>query len=145
MTELYGWHFSDLVEKGDFEAARAIAATHVSVAQAARQPFMLAVGLSSETLLAMHEGRFADAEALAQETLKVGRRFSRANAAGAYGMQMFSIRREQGRLAEVLPVLRQFVATQAEIGRLAAGPGGALHGARPARTGAGGVRAAGRR
>jgi len=114
MTELYGWHFSDLVEKGDFEAARTVAAAHVSVAQAERQPFMLAVGLSSETLLAMHEGRFADAEALAQETLKVGRRFSRANAAGAYGMQMFSIRREQGRLAEVLPVLRHFVASQAE-------------------------------
>jgi len=114
MTELYGWHFSDLVEKGDFEAARTVAAAHVSVAQAERQPFMLAVGLSSETLLAMHEGRFADAEALAQETLKVGRRFSRANAAGAYGMQMFSIRREQGRLAEVLPVLRHFVSTQPE-------------------------------
>jgi DNA-binding CsgD family transcriptional regulator len=114
LTELYGWHFSDLVEKGDFEAARAMAATYVRVARAARQPFFLAVGLSSQTLLAIHEGRFAAAEALAEETLKVGRRFSPANAAGAYGMQMFSIRREQGRLAEVLPVLRQFVATQAE-------------------------------
>ena len=29
-------------------------------------------------------------------------------------MQMFSIRREQGRLAEVLPILRHFVATQAD-------------------------------
>jgi tetratricopeptide (TPR) repeat protein len=37
---------------------------------------------------------------------------SRGMGAGAYGMQMFSIRREQGRLAEVLPVLRHFVATQ---------------------------------
>jgi ATP/maltotriose-dependent transcriptional regulator MalT len=114
MTELYGWHFADLVEKGDLEAARTVAAAQVNVAQAAHQPFMLAVGLSSQTLLAIHEGRFGEAEALAQETLKVGRRFSPENAAGAYGMQMFSIRREQGRLAEVLPVLRQFVAGQAE-------------------------------
>ena len=111
---LCGWHFSDLVELGDFQTARAVAADHVRIAQAARQPFIQAVGLSSQTLLAIHEGRFADAEALAQETLKVGRRFSPANAAGAYGMQMFSIRREQGRLAEVLPVLRHVVATQAE-------------------------------
>jgi len=80
----------------------------------ARQPFFQAAALSSQTLLAIHAGRFAEAEALARETLKVGRRFSSANAAGAYGMQMFSIRREQGRLAEVLPVLRQFVAGQAE-------------------------------
>jgi len=114
ITGLYGWHFSDLVEKGDLEAARSVAADHVRIAQTARQPFFQAVGLSSQTLLAIHEGRFADAEALAQETLKVGRRFSPANAAGAYGMQMFSIRREQGRLAEVLPVLRHFIATQAE-------------------------------
>jgi DNA-binding CsgD family transcriptional regulator len=65
-------------------------------------------------LLAIHEGRFAEAEALARETLTVGRRFSLTNAAGAYGMQMFSIRREQGRLAEVLPMLRHIVATQAD-------------------------------
>ena len=114
ITELYGWHFADLVEKGDFEAARAVADAHLRVAQVARQPFFQAAALSSETLLAIHEGRFADAETLAQETLKVGSRFSPANAAGAYGMQMFSIRREQGRLAEVLPVLPHFVETQAE-------------------------------
>jgi len=114
ITELYGWHFADLVEKGDFDSARVVAEAHVRVAQVARQPFFKAAALSSETLLAIHEGRFAEAEALARETLKVGRRFSPANAAGVYGMQMFSIRREQGRLAEVLPLLRQFVATQAE-------------------------------
>jgi predicted ATPase/DNA-binding CsgD family transcriptional regulator len=114
MTELYGWHFADLMEKGEIEAARTVAAAQVNVARVAHQPFMLAVGLSSQTLLAIHEGRFGEAEALAQETLKAGRRFSPENAAGAYGMQMFSIRREQGRLAEVLPVLRQFVAGQTE-------------------------------
>ena len=114
ITELYGWHFADLVENGDFDAASVVADAHVRVAQVARQPFFQAAALSSQTLLAIHAGRFAEAEALARETLKVGRRFSSANAAGAYGMQMFSIRREQGRLAEVLPVLRQFVAGQAE-------------------------------
>jgi len=114
VTELYGWHFADLVEKGDFAAARVVADAHLRVAQVARQPFFQGAALSSQTLLAIHEGRFVEAEALAQETLKVGRRFSPANAAGVYGMQMFSIRREQGRLAEVLPVLPHLVATQAE-------------------------------
>jgi len=114
VTELYGWHFADLVEKGDLDAARRVADAHLRVAQVSRQPFFQAAALSSRTLLAIHEGRFADAEALARETLKVGSQFSPANAAGAYGMQMFSIRREQGRLAEVLPVLRHFVATHAD-------------------------------
>jgi DNA-binding CsgD family transcriptional regulator len=114
VTELYGWHFADLVEKGDFVAARVVADAHLRGAQVARQPFFQGAALSSKTLLAIHEGRFAEAEALAQETLKAGRRFSPANAAGVYGMQMFSIRREQGRLAEVLPVLPHLVATQAE-------------------------------
>lgn len=113
VAELYGWYFGDLMEKGDLETAKTVVANHVQVAEAMRQPFLLAVALSSKTLLAIHEGRFPEAEALAQDTLKVGRRFSPANAAGAYGMQMFSIRREQGRLGEVLPVLRHFVATQA--------------------------------
>ena len=114
VTELYGWHFADLVEKGDFAAARVVADAHLRVARVARQPFFQGAALSSQTLLAIHEGRFVEAEALAQETLKVGRRFSPANADGVYGMQMFSIRREQGRLAEVLPVVPHLVATQAE-------------------------------
>jgi len=115
VTELYGWHCADLVEKGDLDAARRVADAHVRVAQVSRQPFFQAAALSSQTLLAIHEGRFADAEALARETLKVGSQFSPANAAGAYGMQMFSIRREQGRLGEVAPVLRHFVATQPDL------------------------------
>ena len=106
---LTGWYFGDLVEKGELGAARPLAQVHVRVADAIRQPFMQAMGLASLTLLAAYEGRFADAERLAGETFTIGQRFLPGNAQGAYSLQIFVLRRHQGRLGEVLPVLRGLV------------------------------------
>ena len=106
---LTGWHFGDLVEKGALDAARALAQVHARVADTIRQPFMQAMGLASLALLAAHEGRFADAERLAGETFTMGQRFLPGNAQGAYSLQIFVLRRQQGRLGEVLPVLRGLV------------------------------------
>jgi DNA-binding CsgD family transcriptional regulator len=106
---LTGWYFGDLVEKGELDAARALAQVHVRIADAIRQPFMQAMGLASLTLLAAYEGRFADAERLAGETFTIGQRFLPGNAQGAYSLQIFVLRRQQGRLGEVLAVLRGLV------------------------------------
>lgn len=106
---LTGWYFGDLVEKGSLDAARSLAQVHARVADAIRQPFMQAMGLASLTLLAAYEGRFADSERLAGETFTLGQRFLAANAQGAYSLQIFVLRRQQGRLGEVLPVLRGLV------------------------------------
>ena len=61
-----------------------------------------------------HEGRFADAEPLAAEALRCGKRFDRANAAGIFGAQMFTLRRHQGRLRELAPVLQRFLAQDSQ-------------------------------
>jgi DNA-binding CsgD family transcriptional regulator len=61
-------------------------------------------------MIATHQGRFADAEALAQQALRCGQRFDRGNAAGIFGVQMFTLRRHQGRLRALAPLLRQFLA-----------------------------------
>ena len=106
---LSGWYFGDLVEKGALDAARSLAQVHARVADAIRQPFMQAMGLASLTLLAAYEGRFADSERLAGETFTIGQRFLSGNAQGAYSLQIFVLRRQQGRLGEVLPVLRGLV------------------------------------
>lgn len=106
---LTGWYFGDLVEKGSLDAARSLAQVHARVADAIRQPFMQAMGLASLTLLAAYEGRFADSERLAGETFTLGQRFLAGNAQGAYSLQIFVLRRQQGRLGEVLPVLRGLV------------------------------------
>jgi DNA-binding CsgD family transcriptional regulator len=58
-----------------------------------------------ECILAVAAGRFDDAEAAAERALEVGTG-AVAGAEGVYGLQMFTIRRAQGRLREVAPVLQ---------------------------------------
>jgi hypothetical protein len=50
-------------------------------------------------MMALHQGRFDDAERLAIENRNMGLRFSPDHAEGVFGVQMFSLHREQGRLA----------------------------------------------
>jgi hypothetical protein len=58
---------------------------------------------------ALMQGWFADSERLAQETLSIGQSMQAENTAGVFGLQMFTLRREQGRLKELEPVVRYFV------------------------------------
>jgi DNA-binding CsgD family transcriptional regulator len=108
---LTGWHTGDLMELGDTAAATSTAQFHVATARTMREPFTEAVGLAALAMIATHEGRFGDGEKLASQALERGTRFDRANAAGIFGVQMFTIRRQQGRLGELAPVLRQFLDT----------------------------------
>lgn len=106
---LSGWHTGDLMESGDTVAATATARFHLVTGETMREPFNQAVALAALAMIATHEGRFADAEPLAVQALRCGQRFDRANAAGIFGVQMFTLRRHQGRLGELAPVLRQFM------------------------------------
>jgi hypothetical protein len=60
-------------------------------------------------MLAILDGDFATAETLAGQALKIGRQIHGEQVEGVYGIQMFSLRREQGRLAEVAPVMKRFI------------------------------------
>jgi tetratricopeptide (TPR) repeat protein len=60
-------------------------------------------------LLAILDGNFAAAEGFATEGLRLGRLILGEQVEGVYGIQMFSIRREQGRLAEVAPVVKRLI------------------------------------
>ena len=63
-----------------------------------------------ETILAIAAGDLTGAEALAERGLTQDAADDSAASAGVYGVQMFAIRRAQGRLAEVAPVLQLFAA-----------------------------------
>ena len=69
---------------------------------------------SAGAMRAILRGDFAAAERLAERALEVSQWLHREVATGVYGVQMFTTRREQGRLAEVAPLVRQFVAENAE-------------------------------
>ena len=61
-------------------------------------------------MLAIFDGNFATAESLAAKAHEIGRQSNGEQFEGVYGIQMFSIRREQGRLAEVAPVVKRLIA-----------------------------------
>src|SRR5688500_12644037 len=58
---------------------------------------------------ALLEGRFTEAEQLALQALTLGQRLLSQSAEGIFGMQMFMLRKEQGRLHEVAPIVEMFV------------------------------------
>jgi DNA-binding CsgD family transcriptional regulator/tetratricopeptide (TPR) repeat protein len=75
-------------------------------AERTAQPFMLHVAEHYGSAIALCDGRLDEAESLAGRSHESGRLLTGRDASGVYGIQMFSIRREQGRLAELAPVTR---------------------------------------
>jgi class 3 adenylate cyclase/tetratricopeptide (TPR) repeat protein len=65
---------------------------------------------STEAMRAILHGDFAAAERLSEEALHTPAGVDDEVVTGVYGMQMFTIRREQGRLAEVAPLVKRFAA-----------------------------------
>ena len=63
----------------------------------------------ARAMMAILDGRLKSAEALAEEALSLGRQTHGTEVEGVYGMQMFTIRREQNRLSEVAPVMKHFI------------------------------------
>jgi tetratricopeptide (TPR) repeat protein/tRNA A-37 threonylcarbamoyl transferase component Bud32 len=80
-----------------------------SVVRQIRQPQYSYVQAGFITMRALLEGRFTEAEKLALQAVTLGQRLQSESAEGIFGMQMFVLRREQGRLHEVAPIVEMFV------------------------------------
>jgi DNA-binding CsgD family transcriptional regulator len=97
-----------LIALGDLDTAeRELAEVH-AMAVRLRQPFTLHVAEHYASTLALCVGRLAEAEAAAQRSHEWSRLLTGRAASGIHGIQMFGIRREQGRLAELAAVTRVF-------------------------------------
>jgi tetratricopeptide (TPR) repeat protein len=99
----------DRLELGDIRSVKADLEAYTRLAEETRQPFFVHnIGVIQTGLLLL-AGHFEEAERLAQEILDTGQRVGVENADGVFGMQMLTIRREQGRLRELAPVIKHFV------------------------------------
>ncbi|MDT8449371.1 MAG: AAA family ATPase [Wenzhouxiangellaceae bacterium] len=108
--DAHGRYFYDLLEAGELETADWHLHQVEELARTIRQPFYLHNNRVYRAMRAVMEGRYGAAEELAVEAFKAGRRVGRGDSAeGIFGMQMFAIRRDQGRLNELAPVLDNFV------------------------------------
>jgi class 3 adenylate cyclase/tetratricopeptide (TPR) repeat protein len=103
------WRASCFLEIGDMHGADAEIDAYARLADELQRPFNLCLLAGLRAARALMQGRFPDSERFAQEALAVGQRLQLDNASGIFGLFMFTLRREQGRLKEVEPVMRYFV------------------------------------
>lgn len=107
----YDSRFIALLELGDLPAAHRAHETGNELANQLRQPAQLWGSAVRGAQLALFEGRFEEAESAIREGLAVGVPVQSANAQLAFDLQMYALRREQGRLAEIVDVVEQAVDT----------------------------------
>jgi DNA-binding CsgD family transcriptional regulator/tetratricopeptide (TPR) repeat protein/Mrp family chromosome partitioning ATPase len=105
-TEAMAWRVPTLVALGDLESARLEVTAQREMAERAGQPFMQHVAEHCGSAIALCDGDLGGAEAMAVRSHEWGRLLTGRDASGVYGIQMFGVRREQGRLAELAPAVR---------------------------------------
>jgi DNA-binding CsgD family transcriptional regulator len=110
----YNWRLFDLMELGDMPAVDKELAVLTQLVEELRQPFYLYIHTTFRAMRATFLGYFEEGERLAQQAFAIGQRLRGQDALGIFGVQMFTLRREQGRLQELAPVVRHFVQTSPE-------------------------------
>ena len=103
------WSILHLAELGDIQALDVQLAVRTRLAQEMQHPHHLYMSAANQAMRVLLDGCFAEGEQLAQQALAVGQRLQTEGVHGTFGMQMFTLRREQGRLHELAPVVRHFV------------------------------------
>ena len=96
-----------LLELGDIPRAKTDLAAMADLAQTLRQPAQEWLAGVYPALLALLEGRFGTAEDLISQAREVGERALGWSAAVTYRLQMYVLRREQGRLVELEDLVRR--------------------------------------
>jgi DNA-binding CsgD family transcriptional regulator/tetratricopeptide (TPR) repeat protein len=115
-AEATGWRVPTLAALCDLEAAAAEAALLEEMAARTRQPFTDHIAAQYGSALALCAGQLDEAERQARRSREWGELLSGRAASGTFGIQMFGIRREQGRLAELAPALRVLAADPERVG-----------------------------
>jgi class 3 adenylate cyclase len=103
------WRVYCLLELGDMTEADVQFDSWARLGEETNQPLYLSIIAMLRAMRALMRGRFEDSERLAQQAFALGQRLQTETGAGVFGLQMFALRREQGRLKEVEPAIRVFV------------------------------------
>jgi DNA-binding CsgD family transcriptional regulator/tetratricopeptide (TPR) repeat protein len=105
-TEAMAWRVPTFVALCDLRSAQVEVGQLAAMAERTAQPFMNHVAEQYDSALALCRGDLAAAERTAERSREWGELLTGRGAAGTYGVQMFGIRCEQGRLAELAPAVR---------------------------------------
>jgi DNA-binding CsgD family transcriptional regulator/tetratricopeptide (TPR) repeat protein len=91
---------------GELETARRELAGVAETVDRSGQPFVLSATEFLGSTIALCEGHLDEAELRAERSRGCAPSVTGRDTSGIYGIQMFSIRREQGRLTELAPAIR---------------------------------------
>ena len=109
MAFALNWHVYDLLESGDGDGARRAHRQLTELAEELRQPQYRNFATAWEFIWLQIAGRFQEAELKALESYGYGRRAQGTYAKSLVAGQLFAVRREQGRLAEIAGLVTPFV------------------------------------
>ncbi|MGH8572329.1 MAG: response regulator transcription factor, partial [Gammaproteobacteria bacterium] len=115
-AEAMAWRVPACVALAELDSARVQVAALRETAEQTAQPFMLHVAEHYGSAIALCDGRLHEAETRARRSHEWSRLLSGRDASGVYGLQMFSLHRERGRLAELGPVIRILAADEQREG-----------------------------
>ena len=92
-------------ELGRLDIVREGTAAMTALAEELRQPSQLWVAAATRAMLALHEGRYTEAEELIPYALALGRPSQQTMAEVGYAFQLYTLRREQDRADETYDLL----------------------------------------
>lgn len=107
-AEAMEWRVAGLIALGELSAAERELKEVRALAVRCQQPFTVHVAEHYASTLHLCFGHLAEAEDAARRSHEWSRLLTARDASGIYGIQMFGVRREQGRLAELAAVTRLF-------------------------------------
>jgi DNA-binding CsgD family transcriptional regulator/tetratricopeptide (TPR) repeat protein len=115
-AEAMAWRTPAFVALSDMASARREVVALHETAERTAQPFMLHVAEHYGAAIALGDGRLGEAEAMVRRSNEWSRLLSGRDASGVFGIQMFSLRREQGRLDELAPAMKLLAGRDADDG-----------------------------
>jgi tetratricopeptide (TPR) repeat protein len=110
---------ADLLELGDIQGVDAEIETLGQLAEELRQPYWAGATIVARTMRAILGGRFEEAERLIEQAKSTGEKLRALPLAFYSDIQLFAVRREQGRLGEMEDLIQTWVAGQDNLGRSA--------------------------
>ena len=100
------WRTGERFEIGEATAAEPGFAELERCARAVPQPYLQWLAATTRTMRAFLEGRFAEGEQLGLQAVALGQERENSNAAQLFGAQLMLLRREQGRLEELVDFVK---------------------------------------
>jgi hypothetical protein len=110
-AEGHHWRMYDLLGVGDLVRARSEYAELERLAEKLGQPLLRSLALGARGLWAELSGDAEQAEQWADESLRQAKLAHTHDAKSSWGSQVFAMRRRQGRIAELAPLVQSLVAS----------------------------------